>query len=290
MTGCCPQPIGAPLQKVVIIGSAGVGKTSLTQLILGQEQASKPALPSAAKSAYPCGVPTPSAVGALSGTAAVGPLPTVGVDFATRALDMEGRQRPARLHIFDASGQKRFKDVVESYLTTLGDHDAVIVTYDITDRTTFEELDKYIRRVRCLAQGLPQIAIVGMKADLAKRQGCDFVSSEDAQAIAEELQVRIAVQVACPPAGQSGEEDLVSSPGQQMLGTQSAVDAELLRPLLQQCSEAASSSARAPVRQQKLHVQCPAPPAVMAPTSCSSEAEKPLFRCSRPIRRCLGFA
>jgi len=267
-----PQPIRATPQRVVIIGCPGVGKTSLTQCILGQDNSSVPSLPA-----------TP-----LGNQAALGPLPTVGVDFATRAVNIEGQQRPARLHIFDASGQVRFKDVVEGYLATLDDYDAVIVAYDVTNRGTFEEVDRQIRRVRCLARGLPQIALVGMKADLAQRQD-DPVSSEDAQAIAEELKVRITVQIACPPTQQDGGKDADSNDGHEMLGTQSAVDAILLRPLLQQCSDAAPSLACPPVIQQKMRVQCP-PPAVTAPATCSSEAEKPLFRCSHPIRRCLGFA
>lgn len=270
-----PQPIRASPQRVVILGCPGVGKTSLTQCILGQDHPSIPSLPS-----------TP-----LGNQAALGPLPTVGVDFATRAVSIDGQERPARLHIFDASGQARFKDVVESYLSTLDNYDAVIVAYDVTNRATFEEVDRHIRRVRCLAKGLPQIALVGMKADLAQGPDGQTVSSEDAQAIAEELQVRITVQIACPPCQQDGGRDVDSNDSHETRSSQRTVDAILLRPLLQQCSDAMPSSACPAVVQQRMRAHCP-PPAVIAaaPTSCSSEAEAPMCQCSHPIRRCFGFA
>ncbi len=59
-------------------------------------------------------------------------MPTIGVDFKIKTLMVDDKS--AKLQIWDTAGQERFKTITSSYFK--GAH-GVLVTYDITDRESF---------------------------------------------------------------------------------------------------------------------------------------------------------
>eukprot|EP00931_Biecheleriopsis_adriatica_P011142 TRINITY_DN112220_c0_g1_i1.p1 TRINITY_DN112220_c0_g1~~TRINITY_DN112220_c0_g1_i1.p1 ORF type:complete len:463 (+),score=76.08 TRINITY_DN112220_c0_g1_i1:74-1462(+) len=100
---------------------------------------------------------------------------TIGVDFKNEVLQScEGTV--VKLQAWDTAGQERFRTITSSYYR--GCNGALIV-FDITDRRTFDSLDRWRREV-CDAAGptFYGFVLVGTKADMeAQRQ----VSQEEAQ-------------------------------------------------------------------------------------------------------------
>lgn len=148
--------------KLLLLGHAGVGKTSLVQRLIGQEAAS-------------------------------GVAPTVGVDFAAHAVQLEGEQWPLRLNIWDTSGDPRFRELVEGCMRDLRHQDAVIIVYDVTRRNTFEAAEAWVASVREAALHCePVIVLLGNKADFATAR---VVSTEEGEAKAKALGISLFAEV-----------------------------------------------------------------------------------------------
>lgn len=128
--------------KLVLVGEHGVGKTSITQRRI-LERAHRAADSSSSLSEQHH---TP---------------PTVGVDFACKAIEIDRDPWPCRVHVWDTSGQERFRPLVHSHLRDLDAGDAVVVVYNVTDAKSFEAVDHWVQKVQELARGSPQIAILG---------------------------------------------------------------------------------------------------------------------------------
>ena len=120
--------------KVVIIGDAGTGKTSL--------------LLRAADNVFNASYIT-----------------TIGIDFKIR-FD-EGSN--IKLQIWDTAGQERFRTITSSYYKGA---DAFIIVFDLTNRESFESVaNNWIPQIKTLsdpAKACP-ILLVGNKADLPNR-------------------------------------------------------------------------------------------------------------------------
>eukprot|EP01084_Bolivina_argentea_P061010 111491_1 len=77
-----------------------------------------------------------------------------------------------RIDIKDVQGQEEYLDM---RLNTISDSDAFILVYDITQKSTFSELNKWITEIKDTKskeneyKGIP-IVIVGMKCDLAHKR------------------------------------------------------------------------------------------------------------------------
>lgn len=153
--------------KLVLVGEQSVGKSSLAQRhIIGRAHHCDTAL--------------------SSGRAAEDISPTVGVDFACKAMQIDKDPWPCRLHVWDTSGQQRFRQLVNSHLRDLDAGDAVVVVYDVTNARSFEAVDEWVSKARELAGGSPQIAILGTKLDKALEAGRQ-VSIVEGQRKADEL-------------------------------------------------------------------------------------------------------
>ncbi|KAL0209721.1 hypothetical protein RCL1_008559 [Eukaryota sp. TZLM3-RCL] len=101
-------------KKVVVVGDAAVGKTSLIQRFIRHTFETH-----------------------YSGT--------IGVDFMTKTVYFEDRE-PVALTIWDTAGQERFQALVPSYLRECS---AVIIVFDVTDRVTFDNAKtKWLQSIR----------------------------------------------------------------------------------------------------------------------------------------------
>ena len=89
------------------------------------------------------------------------PKHTIGVEFGTKVLTLTAKT--VKLHIWDTSGQERFRSVTHSYYR--GASGALIV-YDISNRTTYESLKGWLSDVRSLAGSNVSIILCGNKSDL----------------------------------------------------------------------------------------------------------------------------
>lgn len=88
-------------------------------------------------------------------------MPTIGVDFKIRTIDVDGKT--IKLQIWDTAGQERFKTITSSYYK--GAH-GIIVTYDITDRESFTAVQTWMGEVEKHASDNISRILVGNKCDL----------------------------------------------------------------------------------------------------------------------------
>ncbi|KAM9462302.1 ras-related protein Rab-40B [Clarias gariepinus] len=104
----------------------------------------------------------------------------MGIDCKTTTILLDGRR--IKLQLWDTSGQGRFCTIFRSYSRGA---QGVILVYDITNRWSFDGIDRWIKEIDEHAPGVPKI-LVGNRLHLAyKRQ----VTTENAQAFAERLGV-----------------------------------------------------------------------------------------------------
>ncbi|WVZ05273.1 hypothetical protein V8G54_018619 [Vigna mungo] len=102
---------------------------------------------------------------------------TIGVEFATRTLQVEGKTVKAQ--IWDTAGQERYRAITSAYYR--GAVGALLV-YDITKRQTFENVQRWLRELRDHADSNIVIMMAGNKSDLNHLRA---VSTDDAQGLAE---------------------------------------------------------------------------------------------------------
>jgi len=69
--------------------------------------------------------------------------PTIGVDFYTKLITTGSKK--IKLHIWDTSGDKNFKNIVQAYYTSVA---AAIIIYDITRRESFENIKDWLDEFR----------------------------------------------------------------------------------------------------------------------------------------------
>jgi len=136
------------LFKVIIVGDGGVGKTAI-------------------------------AVRFAEGVFREDYKMTIGVDFSIRTIDIPINEgvRKVKFQIWDTGGQERF-----SYTRPLYYKGAVggMVVFDLTDRTSFDHLEKWFTEVEKSCVSIP-LLLVGNKADLPGRQ----ISREEAESFAK---------------------------------------------------------------------------------------------------------
>ncbi|XP_073525516.1 uncharacterized protein [Phyllobates terribilis] len=102
---------------------------------------------------------------------------TIGVEFATRTLQVEGKTVKAQ--IWDTAGQERYRAITSAYYR--GAVGALLV-YDITKRQTFDNLLRWLRELRDHADSNIVIMMAGNKSDLKHLRA---ISEDDGKALAE---------------------------------------------------------------------------------------------------------
>ncbi|XP_043703155.1 ras-related protein Rab2BV [Telopea speciosissima] len=102
---------------------------------------------------------------------------TIGVEFATRTLEVDGKTVKAQ--IWDTAGQERYRAITSAYYR--GAVGALLV-YDITKRQTFDNVQRWLRELRDHADSNIVIMMAGNKSDLSHLRA---VQEEDARVLAE---------------------------------------------------------------------------------------------------------
>lgn len=123
--------------KIVVLGSQGVGKTSLVQRYVKNQF-------------------TPASTTS-----------TVGASFLTKRVVDDESDTVVRLQIWDTAGQERFRSISRLYYRGAN---ACILCYSITDTHSFEEMGVWLTELR---RNLPPdiiLHVVGTKADLVGRE------------------------------------------------------------------------------------------------------------------------
>lgn len=93
---------------------------------------------------------------------------TIGVEFATRSINVDGKTVKAQ--IWDTAGQERYRAITSAYYR--GAVGALLV-YDITSRKTFESVERWLKELREHADSKIVVMLVGNKCDLAESRQVD---------------------------------------------------------------------------------------------------------------------
>jgi len=87
---------------------------------------------------------------------------TIGVDFLTKNVELDDNNRMF-LNLWDTSGQEKFDSILTGYFRGC---DAAVIVYDVTDRNSFNDVEKWFTKIRHQASRSPIMFIVGTKADM----------------------------------------------------------------------------------------------------------------------------
>ncbi|TDL28642.1 ras-domain-containing protein [Rickenella mellea] len=85
---------------------------------------------------------------------------TIGVEFSSRTIKV-GEKR-IKLQLWDTAGQERFRSVTRSYYRGAA---GAILVYDITDRSSFVNLSRWLADAKALASPHLVTVLVGNKSD-----------------------------------------------------------------------------------------------------------------------------
>ena len=109
-------------------------------------------------------------------------MPTIGVDFKIRTLDVDGKT--IKLQIWDTAGQERFKTITSSYYK--GAH-GIIVVYDVTDKESFKNIDTWMNEIEKHASDNVSRILCGNKSDLDDSRA---VSTDEGKELADTYNIR----------------------------------------------------------------------------------------------------
>ncbi|XP_069703892.1 ras-related protein Rab-37 isoform X2 [Periplaneta americana] len=139
------------VHKTILLGDSGVGKTSLlVQFDTGKFQ-----------------------TGTFSAT--------VGIGFTNKVVIVD--QSKVKLQIWDTAGQERFRSVTHAYYR---DAHALLLLYDVTNKTSFDNIRAWLGEIREYAQDDVVIMLLGNKADCGSER---LVRKEDGERLAREYNV-----------------------------------------------------------------------------------------------------
>jgi Ras-related protein Rab-43 len=152
--------------KLLMLGDASVGKTSLTHRY-------------------------------ITGLFVDSPRLTIGVDFFTKKVKLPNGKR-VKLQIWDFGGEERFRFLLPTY--SKGSNAAMFL-YDITSHKSLESISEWLEIVR---KNAPEISLflVGSKLDLAAHRQ---VSAEDAKDAVRKYAMANSIEVSSKT-GQNVEE------------------------------------------------------------------------------------
>ena len=91
---------------------------------------------------------------------------TMGLDFKQKIIELDNGEL-VKLRIFDTAGQERFKSISINFIKKA---DGILLLYDITNRSSFESVNKWIESIREVADEKISIILIGNKCDLEKER------------------------------------------------------------------------------------------------------------------------
>lgn len=92
-------------------------------------------------------------------------MPTLGIDFFSKNLFYE--DKTIRLILWDTAGEERFRSLIPSYLKNA---DCIIIVFDITNKDSFNSLNKWLTDSKNNASEGTIYIICGNKSDLKEKR------------------------------------------------------------------------------------------------------------------------
>jgi len=97
---------------------------------------------------------------------------STGAAYKTTTILIDGKR--VKLQIWDTSGQGRFCTIIRSYSRGA---QGILLVYDITNKWSFEGMDRWVREVEEHAPGIPKV-LVGNRLHLAFKRQVDQTEAE----------------------------------------------------------------------------------------------------------------
>ncbi|KAL5469001.1 hypothetical protein EMCRGX_G030167 [Ephydatia muelleri] len=133
------------LFKLVLVGDAGVGKTSLLRRMSNDEFVANPTITT-----------------------------SVAIDFKTRILDIDGKR--IKLQIWDTAGQERYsmKSITKAYFRGSS---CVVIVYDITSDVSYDNARQWLIFLQEY-NILDDVMVLGNKSDLAETRAVSVANGK----------------------------------------------------------------------------------------------------------------
>lgn len=135
--------------KIILLGSISVGKTAILSRYISNEFNEK----------YQC---------------------TIRSEFKVKIINLNNSQQ-AKLNIWDTCGDEKFRSITKQYYRNAH---GILLVYDITDRTSFENINIWAEDIKNNAPADCVVVLVGNKSDLTNKR---VVSSQEGKKTADEL-------------------------------------------------------------------------------------------------------
>ena len=119
--------------KVVMLGSSTVGKSTIIKWLVSQKYQNNTT-------------------------------PTIGTSLITKTFDIDGLC--IKLQIWDTGGSERYRSIAPMYFR---DADAAIIVYDVTQKSSFEDVGSWLKELREYWPSSIIIGLAGNKTDLQDR-------------------------------------------------------------------------------------------------------------------------
>ncbi len=133
--------------KLVTVGESGVGKTNIiSRYVKGEYNESM--------------------------------MPTVGIDFSTKNLEVDGSK--VSLQIWDTAGQERMRAMASAYYR---EAQGALLIYDISSKESFDRIVFWLKEIKDNGNERIKIILLGNKSDLSEDR---HVTIDEAQSFAKE--------------------------------------------------------------------------------------------------------
>ncbi len=93
---------------------------------------------------------------------------TIGVDFRIKTMNIN--DKIVKIQIWDTAGQERFMAITPAYYKCA---DGIMLCYDITNMSTFENVEKWLAEIQTYNNNNAVRMLVGNKADLENHRKVD---------------------------------------------------------------------------------------------------------------------
>ncbi|RMZ93796.1 ras-related Rab-11B isoform X2, partial [Brachionus plicatilis] len=100
--------------------------------------------------------------------------PTIGIDFTTKTVELDSKC--IKVQIWDTAGQDRFKSISTAFYRGSV---AALLVYDITNPSTFKNLDKWLGDVKKYADPNIAMILVGNKSDLETARKVNSLTAQE---------------------------------------------------------------------------------------------------------------
>eukprot|EP01028_Stygiella_incarcerata_P006762 TRINITY_DN2749_c0_g1_i1.p1 TRINITY_DN2749_c0_g1~~TRINITY_DN2749_c0_g1_i1.p1 ORF type:complete len:226 (-),score=68.25 TRINITY_DN2749_c0_g1_i1:87-764(-) len=99
---------------------------------------------------------------------------TIGIDFLSKTMYLE--DRTVRLQLWDTAGQERFRSLTPSYIR---DSSVAVIVYDVTERSSCNNVMKWVEDVRSERGSDVMLFIVANKIDLQEKRKVTVEEGEE---------------------------------------------------------------------------------------------------------------